>query len=302
MNADKGRLLVVEPIIMTDASCDMPESYILNNNIPFLGLVCHFNGNEYEDDFGHSLSYEEFYTGLKGGEMPYTTQINEYRFLEKFKQLLKEHRPIIYIGMSSGISGTFNSSKLAMEEIIREHKNADITVIDSKGASIGLGLLVHHAVEMAKEGHDKKGIVNWIEENKNKMNYWFVVEDLKHLKKGGRISSSKAAIGTLLDMKPIIVIHKDGTLKNVATVRGKKKAFKYLIDRFREMSDFKENKLIGISHGYCPKDAEILKNMVKEEFPNNRFVVNPLGLGMGTHCGNGMVSLCFLGKTRDYEL
>lgn len=293
---------MIEPIIMTDASCDMPESYILKNNIPFLGLVCHFNGNEYEDDFGHSLSYKEFYTGLESGEMPYTTQINEYRFLKKFKELLKEHRPIIYIGMSSKISGTFNSSKLAAEEIMGEYKDADITVVDSKGASIGQGLLVHHAVDMAKKGHSKEDIVNWVEENKNKMNYWFVVEDLNHLKKGGRISSSKAVIGTLLDMKPIIAIHKDGTLKNVTNVRGKKKAFKYLIDRFREMTDFKENKLIGISHGYCLKDAETLKGMFQEEFPNNGFVVNPLGLGIGTHCGNGMVSLCFLGKNRDYEL
>lgn len=293
---------MIEPIIMTDASCDMPESYILKNNIPFLGLVCHFNGNEYEDDFGHSLSYKEFYTGLESGEMPYTTQINEYRFLKKFKELLKEHRPVIYIGMSSKISGTFNSSKLAAEEIMGEYKDADITVVDSKGASIGQGLLVHHAVDMAKKGHSKEDIVNWVEENKNKMNYWFVVEDLNHLKKGGRISSSKAVIGTLLDMKPIIAIHKDGTLKNVTNVRGKKKAFKYLIDRFREMTDFKENKLIGISHGYCLKDAETLKGMFQEEFPNNGFVVNPLGLGIGTHCGNGMVSLCFLGKTRDYEL
>lgn len=293
---------MVEPIIMTDAGCDMPRNYMCDNNIPFLGLECHFKEKEYEDDFGHSLSYEEFYRGLKNGEIPYTTQINEYRFLEKFKQLLQKGRPIIYIGMSSKISGTFNSSKLAREEIMNNYKDADITVIDSRGASIGLGLLVYHAVNMAKQGYGKEKIVKWVEENRDKMNYWFVVEDLKHLKRGGRISSSKAVIGTLLDVKPIIVIHKDGTLKNVANIRGKRRAFKYLIDRFKETTDVRENKLIGISHGYCEKDAEILKKMVETEFPNNKFIINPLGLGMGTHCGNGMVSLCFLGKTRNYNL
>lgn len=289
---------MVEPIIMTDASCDMPEDFMIQNNVPFLGLICHFKGKEYEDDFGHSLSYEKFYTGLKDGEMPYTTQINQYRFMEKFRELLKEKRPIIYIGMSSGISGTYNSSKLAREELIREYSDADITVIDSKVASIGLGLLVYHAVKMAKQGYSAKDIVNWVEENKNKMNCWFLVDDLKHLKNGGRISSSKAVMGTLLNVKPIITIQRDGTLKNVANIRGKKKAFRYLIEKFKSITDASENKVIGISHGYCLEDAQTLKNMMEDEFPNNKFIVNPLGLGMGTHCGNGMVSLCFLGKNR----
>ncbi|WP_338433370.1 DegV family protein [Clostridium tyrobutyricum] len=294
-------MLVTKPIIMTDATCDMPKEYITNNNIPFLGLMCNFKSNEYEDDFWNSLDYKYFYAELRNGEMPYTMQVNEYRFLKKFRQLLKEHRPIIYIGISSAISGTFNSSKLAREEILDEFKDADITVIDSKGASIGLGLLVYHAVEMAEQGYNKDDIVEWVEQNKNKMNYWFVVDDLKHLQRGGRISSSKAVIGRILDVKPIIVIHKDGALKNVANIRGKKKAFKYLIQRFKEAGIHTQDQLIGISHGDCMGDAMILKNMLEKELPNNKFIIAPLGLGIASHCGSGMVSLCFLGKTRDYE-
>lgn len=289
---------MTKPIIMTDAGCDLPGSFIAEKNIPFLGLTCHFKGKDYEDDFGKSLSYAEFYGGLRNGEMPYTSQINEYRFAEKFKELLKEKRPIVYIGMSSAISGTFNSSKLARESIISEFKDADITLVDSKGSSIGLGLLVYGACRMAEEGKSKDEIVKWLDDNKLKMNYWFMVEDLKHLKKGGRISSSKAVIGTLLDVKPIIYICSDGSLKNVANVRGRRKGIKYLVDRFREGAVSTEGQVIGISHGDCLEDANMLKKVMEKEFHNNKFIINPLGLGMATHCGAGMLSLCFFGNRR----
>jgi DegV family protein with EDD domain len=291
-------MLMTRPIIMTDAGCDLPGDFILEKNIPFLGLTCHFKGRDYEDDFGKSLSYEEFYDGLRNGEMPYTSQINEYRFAEKFRELVKEKRPVIYIGMSSAISGTFNSSKLARESVISEFEDADITLVDSKGASIGLGLLVYYAHKMAEEGKSKDEIVKWLDDNKLKMNYWFMVEDLKHLKRGGRISSSKAVIGTLLDVKPIIYICSDGTLKNIANVRGRKKGIKYLIDRFRERALDTENQVIGISHGNCLEDAKLLKKLMEKEFCNNKFIINTLGLGMATHCGNGMLALCFLGNKR----
>ncbi|OAA83368.1 DegV domain-containing protein [Clostridium ljungdahlii] len=286
------------PIIMTDASCDLPGSFMKKNNIQFLGLMCHFKNKDYEDDFGKSLSYEEFYKGLENGEMPYTSQINEYRFTEKFKELLKQKRPIIYIGMSSGISGTFNSSKLAKNAILSEFEDADITLIDSKSSSIGLGILVYYACKMAQEGLSKDEIVNWVNNNRLKMNHWFVVEDLKHLKRGGRISSSKAIVGTLLDVKPIIYIENQGELKNVTNVRGRKKAIKYLVERFRERALDNENQVIGISHGNCIEDAKLLKNIIEREFPNNRFIINMLGVGMAAHCGSGMLSLCFLGNKR----
>lgn len=175
--------------------------------------MCNFKGKDWEDDFGKTLSYEDFYTSIKNGEMPSTSQINEYRFEEKFKELLKEERPIIYIAMSSGLSGTVNSAKMAREEILAQNQEADITIIDTKCSSIGQGLLVYNAVKMAKEGKSKDEIVKWINENKNKVNHWFMVENLTHLRRGGRVSATSATIGTLLNIKPIIHIEKDGTLK-----------------------------------------------------------------------------------------
>lgn len=289
---------MTKPIIMTDASCDLPGSFIMEKKIPFLGLICNFKGKDYEDSFGESLSYKEFYEGLRKGELPYTCQINEYRFTEKFKELLKEKRPIIYIGLSSGISGTFNSAKLAKEEVLSQFGDADITLIDSKSASMGLGILVYNAYYMAENGCTGDEIVSWVESNKLKMNHWFMVEDLKYLKKGGRIPSFKANVGSLLNVKPIMCIQEDGTLKSVVNLRGRKKAIKCIAEKFKEKSMYTENQIIGISHGDCLEDAMFLEKIIKEDFPNNKFIINILGFGMAAHCGCGTLSLFFLGNGR----
>lgn len=289
----------LRPIIMTDASCDMPASFIKENNIPFLGLICHFNDKDYEDDFGTTLSYSEFYSALReGAAIPSTSQINEFRFYEKFKELISENRPIIYIGMSSGLSGTVNSAKLAKERINEEFPNSDITVIDTKCSSIGEGLLVYHAVELLSSGASKEEIISWIESNMLKMNHWFMVQNLDFLKRGGRISSSAAAIGNLLNINPIICILEDGTLKNVTKARGKKKALNFLIDKFKERVDNPEDAVVAITHGDCIEDANLLKEMIIEQFNVKKVIINTLGLGMGAHCGPGMLSLCFIGNER----
>lgn len=290
----------MNPIIFTDASCDLPRDFIEENDVPYLGLMCNFKGKDYEDDFGKTLTYDEFYAGVKDGQMPYTSQINEYRFIEKFKEVLEQNKPIIYIAMSSGLSGTVNSAKLAKKEILSEdkYKDADITIIDTKCSSIGEGLLVYNAVNMAKSGATKEEIVNWVEENKDKVNHWFIVENLSHLRRGGRISSTSATIGTLLNIKPIIHIEEDGTLKNITNIRGKKKAIRYLLDRFKENCTNYEDTIIGITHGDCLEEAEKLKELLIDEFGVKNTIINELGIGMGAHCGDGMLSLCFIGNKK----
>ena len=288
----------MKPIIITDASSDLPLEYIVKNNIPYLGLIYNFKGGEYEDDFGKSISYKEFYDGVRSGEMPHTSQINEFRFLEKFKDLMKYQKPIIYIGMSSGLSGTINSAELARNNIISQDKNVDITVIDTKCASLGQGILVIKAVKMAEEGCSKEDIITWINENMVKMNHWLVVEDLSHLKRGGRISSTTAAVGTLLDLKPIIYLTKEGVLKNITNTRGKKKAIKFLAEKFKENHNNYGEQIVGITHGDCIEDALQLKEILIRESNVKEVIINELGAGLGSHCGQGMVSVCFIGKSR----
>ncbi|MCY6372084.1 DegV family protein [Clostridium ganghwense] len=285
-------------VIIIDSSCDLPLQFIEENKIPALGLICHLDGEDHVDDFGKTLTYEYFYKRIREGSMPTTSQINVYRFEELFKKYVKEGKAIIYLAMSSKISGCFNSATVAKKLVEEEFKQADITVIDTKSASIGEGLLVYNAYEMLKNGATKEEIVSWVEENKLNVQLWFVVEDLMHLKKGGRLSAAKANIGTLLQMKPMLCVDKEGNLKNTNNIRGRKKAIKSLFDRFEENMVLDENSVIAISHGDCFEDALYLKDIIIEKYKVKKVIINHVGPVIGSHTGAGMISLCFIGKHR----
>lgn len=285
-------------VITTDSSCDLPLEYIEENNIPYLGLICNIEGKEYIDDFGKTFTYKEFYDKLRDGIMPVTSQINVYRFENMFKRYAAEGKAVIHLSMSSKISGCYNSANIAKQLVEEEIEGADITIIDTKSACIGEGILVCSAVEMLREGASKEEIINWVEENKLRLHHWFMVEDLIHLKRGGRLSAAKANVGTLLKIKPIIYVNKEGSLENLTNMRGRKKAVKFLLDKFEENILHPENTVVAISHGNCPEDALHLKELVLEKYRVEKVIINPVGPVIASHTGAGMLSLCFIGKER----
>lgn len=285
-------------VIIIDSSCDLPLEFIEKNKIPFLGLVCHLDGKEYVDDFGKTLTYEKFYNRIREGCMPTTSQINVYRFYEAFKKYVEEGKSVIYLAMSSKMSGCYNSAVIAKQQLEEELGDVDISVVDTKSACIGEGLLVYYAYEMLKNGATKNEIVDWVENNKINVQHWFIVEDLLHLKKGGRLSAAKANIGTLLQIKPTIYIDKEGNLVNISNSRGRKKAVKGLIDKFEENALINEDTVIGISHGDCLEEAIALKNSVLEKYKVKDVLINHVGPVIASHTGSGMLSLCFIGKER----
>jgi DegV family protein with EDD domain len=288
----------METIIITDSCSDLPIDYVENGNIHAIGLTCHFKGKEYVDDLGKTLSYKEFYEGVRGGEMPTTSQINVHTFAEAFKKFVNEGKSIIYIGVSSALSGTVSSATIAMGQVLEEYADADISVVDSKSASLGEGLLVYYAYEMLKKGSSKSEIVEWLESNKLKLNHWFTVEDLHHLKRGGRISAATAVIGTLLDIKPIMNVNDEGKLTPVNKVKGRKKALKTLADMFKERAVNPEEQVIAISHGDCIEDVRYLEKLIKDEFKVKDVIINNVGPVIGSHSGPGTVALFFIGENR----
>jgi DegV family protein with EDD domain len=253
-------------VIVTDSNCDLPVEYISQNNLHVIPFTYVLNGINYTDDFGKSLSYKEFYDGIRNGSMPTTAQITAYTFENEFRSLVSKRDSVIYIGFSSALSETFNGSVLARNEIMEAEPEADITVIDSKSASVGQGLLVYYACEMLKQGKSKQEIVDWIESNKLKVNHWFTIDSLEHLKRGGRISATSAAIGSLLEVKPVLHVSNDGSL--------------------------------NVVNGDCIEDAEYLKSLILSETTPKDMVINSLGPVIGTHTGPGLVGLFFLGKER----
>lgn len=288
----------MKPIIITDSNCDLTSEYLKENNIPVIPFYFSLKGKEYEDDFGKSISYQEFYDELRKGEMSTTAQITIFVFENYFRKYVSEGYSIIYIGFSSALSESYNNSILAKKAILEEVPNADITVIDTKSATVGQGLLVFYACEMLKQGKSNEDIVNWIEGNKLKVNHWFTVDSLDHLKRGGRISATSATVGTLLSVKPILIINNDGKLVPVKKVRGRKKAIRELLEDLKKGILNPEEQTVFISHGDCIEDAEHLKKLIISEVNITDVIINYLGPIIGTHTGPGLLCVTFIGRNR----
>ncbi len=284
-------------VIITDSSCDLSCEYISENNIKVIPFPYSIDGKDYIDDFGKSLTYEDFYNALRNGAMPSTSQISSYTFEHEFKKYVLEGKAVIYIGFSSALSQTFNNSIAARNIVLEEIPEADIAVIDSKSASVGLGLLVFYANKLLMQGKSKNEIVEWIENNKLKSNHWFIIDSLDHLKRGGRISAASAAVGSILDVKPLLNIDNEGKLDVVKKIRGRKKAIKELLDELQFITNPEEQTLF-INHGDCLKDAEQLKELVLNKVNVKNIVINYIGPIIGTHTGPGMLCLVFMGEKR----
>jgi len=287
-----------EIILVIDSGCDLPLEYIKQKNIVPLGLICNFKGQAVEDDFGKKIIRKDFYDALRQGEMPTTSQINSQRYEEVFRKYVEEGKSIIYIAMSSALTGTINSANIAKEVILEEFSGADISIVDSKCASLGQGLLVHYAYEMLKRGDSKEDIVNWLEENKLKINHWFTVNDLNHLKRGGRISSSAAAVGLLLNIKPVLFVDNEGRLTSFSKCRGRKKAISTIAQKFKERTDPNKKQVIAISHGDCLSDALALEKIVRDNGNVLDVILNYVGTAIGTHTGPEILGLYFMAEER----
>ncbi|MBE6065258.1 DegV family protein [Clostridium cochlearium] len=286
-------------VLLTDSSCDLPLEYIEENHVKFLSLTYNLSYGSFPDDFGKTMSHEKFYNELRNGELSTTSQINAYSFKECFEKLIKENKSILYLGFSSVLSGCINSAEIAKNELLEEYPNADITIINTKSAAIGQGLLIRKAVEMLKNGSSKEDIISWIETYKYHMNHWFIVDDLMYLKRGGRLSTISSAIGSLMNIKPMLTLNNEGAIVNVTNIRGRKKAIKSLLEMYEKNRENFEDETIGISHSDCLEDAKYLKELILEKYNIKNILIAPIGPVIGSHTGPNTLALCFLGKKRE---
>ncbi len=285
--------------LITDSSCDLPKEFIDENQIDVLPLLLNIEGKVIEDDFGKTLPYKEFYNKLREGCLPSTAQVNAYTFEEVFTKYVKEDCEIIYTGISSNLSGTFNSAFIAKESILEDYPNAKIHIIDSKSVSLGQGLIIVKINELIKEGKSCEEIIAWIEENNTKVVHTIVVEDLDHLKRGGRISGASATLGGLLNIKPVLQIDNEGKLVPKDKIKGKKKALRYLVNNIKENAINPENETLYIAHGDDVETAELLKSMVLEEVKFKDVMIRYIGVSVGAHGGPGIIAAVFLANSRE---
>ncbi|MCI6867750.1 MAG: DegV family protein [Lachnospiraceae bacterium] len=285
-------------LITTDNMADLPEEYLKEKQLLTMSLTYLLDGQTYNAE--NSLPYQEFYKKMREGCMPTTSQINPQEAKEKLAEFLKINKNIIHIAFSGGLSGTFNSVRLAAQELMEEQPDCRITVIDSLAASMGEGLLVYKALEQQEAGLSYEEMVEWIENNKLHVCHYFTVDDLFHLYRGGRVSKAAAVLGTMINLKPVLHVDDEGHLIPLSKVRGRKKSLNALVDGMeKQMGSFREkNDIIFLSHGDCYEDALYVQEQIKKRFGIEKFMISPVGPTIGAHSGPGTVALFFMGEAR----
>lgn len=284
--------------IVTDNTSDLPRSYIEEHGLTLMWLTYMMEGKVYKED--NSLPYPEFYEKMRSGSMPTTSQVNPQSAKTVLEEIVKQGYDVLHIAFSSGLSGSYNSARIAAQELKEEYPEARIEVVDSLCASLGEGLLVHKAVQMKEAGRSLEETAAWLEENKLHLCHVFTVDDLNHLYRGGRASKTAAVLGTLVNIKPMLHVDNEGKLIPLSKVRGRKKSIHTLVDMMEErMKSWRsQNDIVFISHGDCREDAEFLKKLVEERFGIHAFLIDYVGPTIGAHSGPGTLALFFMGEAR----
>ena len=286
-------------VFMTDSDSDLPLELKQQYDIPVVYMPYSLDGKEYFDDLGQSLNHKSFYDKMRAGSQPTTSALNETVYMEYFEPILSSGRDLLFAAFSSQLSATIQAIYAAREELLKQYPERKFIVVDTLSISAPQTILVLKAHEMYRAGKPMEEVAQWLEDNKLRAQAWFTVDDLKYLQRGGRISATAAALGTLLDLKPILTETLEGKLAAAGKVRGRRKAMSYILEKAVEnVADQKEAMGI-ILHADAMDDAQKLRQMLVEKLPEMDIRIYPVGPVIGTHAGPGTIAFCFLGKKRE---
>lgn len=286
-------------VIVTDSTVDLPLEVINQYDIRVIPMSFTMGDKvyyHYPDE--REMALEDFYHQLKEGAMPSTSQVNPADCADFLREILKEGLDIIYIVFTTGLSGTYQSACIAKEELEEEFPERKIICIDSLCASAGEGYLVYQAAKRKEEGMDIDTLSDWVVSHRHNVRHWFTVEDLFHLKRGGRLSSVEAIVGSTLKIKPIISVDEEGKLVVRAKVRGTKKSAEFLLDKIREEGTNPSEQTVFVAHADNPEQAEALKNQILENGLAKDVIITKIGPIIGTHVGSGMFATIFMGEEK----
>lgn len=287
--------------IITDTACDMPKSYYEEHNLVAVPLGFTMNNVNYEGQSGEQIDPKEFYDTLRKGGMPTTYQVTAEVAKDYIEPLLKEGKDVLILTFSSGLSGTSGSFSIAARDLKEEYPNQKILVVDSLCASMGQGLFVDYVRKKADEGGAIEDVAEYAEGLKLHICHQFTVDDLFHLKRGGRVSATAALLGSVLKIKPVMHVNNEGKLIVVGKSLGRKKALHTIVDNLFMQADIGEGDPIFISHGDCMDEVEYVIKLIRERYPNTEIVVNYIGAVIGTHSGAGTIALFCKGKQRMFD-
>ena len=289
--------------IITCSTADISPELLRDRDVDFIQFSYYLDGKEYLDDMGISMTYEEFYKRMKNGAETKTSLPNKERIKEKFLPYLKEGKDIICLMLSSGLSGAMTSASMAKEELNKEYPERKIYVVDSLGASTGMGLLTMEMAKRRDEGMPIDELYSWTEQNKLNVHHWFFTTDLTYFVKGGRVSKLSGWFGTILKICPLLNVSNQGKLIPRKKLRGKAKAIEEIVKRMEEnaASGINYDGPCYISHSDAYEDAVAVKAQIEGKFPNlkRRVSINSIGTTIGSHTGPGTVAVFFFGSKRE---
>ena len=283
-------------VLLIDTCSDLPADLAESLDVEIVRFPYSIDGTEYIDDFGRSHGHDEFYASMRAGTHPTTMQVPRQAFVGAFRTHAAAGRPLLYLALSSALSGTFDVAWSARQEVLGEFPGAEIRLVDTKAASIAEGLLVYEAARMWKAGTPLAGIEQWVAESRPRLNGWFIIDDLDTLVRGGRLPGAVAAAGTLLDVKPLLHISDDGRLEMTRRFRGRQKSMHALANLVGERIDGSPSRRVAIGHGDCANDAALLRDMVLERTSADEVLMMQVGPVIGTHTGPGMLAVAFWGE------
>lgn len=288
--------------IVTDSSCNLIEDMIDDFGLHILPLTFMVDGEDkvYQSYLkGERTDLKQFYTMMREGKVFKTSLPNLADAESLFREILAEGKDILYLGFSSGLSGTYQAIELLAKRLQEEYPHQIIFSVDTLAASGGQGLLVWYAVQHARAGESIEQVRDWVEENKLHLAHWFTVDDLMFLFRGGRVSKTAAWAGTLLNIKPVLHVDDEGHLIPMEKVRGRKKSLNALVDHMASSANKPiSDQMVFITHGDCAEDAEYVASLVKERFGVREVVINYVDPVIGAHSGPGTMALFFLADKR----
>ena len=286
-------------VILTDSCCDMTARMAADLELEVLPLSLNMEDRVYHNYLdGREIGFQDFYARLRAGALATTSAISVGVFDEAMRKILDSGRDVLYLAFSSALSTTYQSAVIAADDLREAYPGRKIFVVDTLSASLGQGLLVYLCVQEKRKGKTIDQVHVFAEETKAKVCHWFTVDMFDHLRHGGRVSAAAAAIGTVLQIKPMLHVSNDGKLEVVEKPRGQKKAMAMQLDYMKKGWNPGISPLVLIGHGDCPEKAELLKSMVQKEFPNAEIFTTPIGPIIGSHTGPGMLALIYWGTNR----
>ena len=283
-------------VFFVDSACDLPQAFLAERQIRCCPLSFTFDG-ETVSHGNYDLTPKEFFARLREGATARTSGVNVQDFVNAFEEVLKEEKDILYLGFSSALSITLSSARMAAEELKTEYPERKILIVDTLAASTGYGLLVRLTHDRIAAGATLEEAAQFAEDTKLSICHWFTVDDLGHLRRGGRIGAGAALLGSLLGIKPILHTDDEGRLVGVSKVRGRGASLKALCDKYGELSTSRSAP-VYLCHADCMEDAEKVCAMMKEQYGVTVELIADIGPVIGAHTGAGTLSLFFVGKHR----